>query len=280
MHAFVLGGSKNIGYYSALRLLKQGATVTFLLRSTSVFDNDEQILPFIKNGKAQLVRGDALNRDDVRNAWQAAFQAGGEKVDVVLFTIGGKPSFSMSRGFVLDPPDLCTRSLLNVLSTIPNSLCAPETQPRFVIVTSMGITSESHSAVPLALKPLYGAVLPAAHADKLGMECILARSAGLSWSSKDAPSKGILPEGWQSSPGLLGQGELKHLVIMRPALLTDGECRGDEVGKAGKAPYRSKKDGNMGSAYRVSRKDVAHFVVQEVLPRWSEWERSGVVLAY
>ncbi|TFK93207.1 hypothetical protein K466DRAFT_594553 [Polyporus arcularius HHB13444] len=280
MHAFVLGGSKNIGYFSALRLLQQGTTVTFLLRSTSVFDSDEHIQPFVRNGKAQLVHGDALNHDDVRNAWEAAIQAGGGKVDVVIFTIGGKPSFSMSRGFFLDPPDLCTRSLINVLSTLPDALRAPDTQPHFVIITSMGITAESHSSVPLALKPLYSSVLPAAHADKLCMERILAYLAGLSWSSKDTPRQEILPRGWQSTPGLLGEGELKHVVIMRPALLTDGECRGDEAGKPGKAPYRSKKDGNLSSGYRVSRKDVAHFVVQEVLPHWSEWEGFGVVLAY
>ncbi|KAI0694572.1 hypothetical protein C8T65DRAFT_584970 [Cerioporus squamosus] len=280
MHAFILGGSKNIGYYAALRLLKQGASATFLLRSPSMFDNDEQMQPFINDGKAQLVRGDALNKDDVRNAWQAATEAGGGKVDIVLFTIGGTPSFSITRGFVINPPDLCTRSLLNLLSTIPDSLRVPETQPRFVVVTSMGITSESHAALPLALKPFYGLLLVSPHTDKLGCERMLAHCAGLPWASKDEPSKEILPEGWRSTPALPREGELKHLVIIRPALLTDGECRGDEAGNTGKAPYRTKRNGDMGDGYRVSRKDTAHFVVHEVLPNWSEWEGSGVVLAY
>ncbi|RPD58980.1 hypothetical protein L226DRAFT_510763 [Lentinus tigrinus ALCF2SS1-7] len=280
MHAFILGGSKNIGYFAALRLLNQGATATFLLRSPSVFDNDEQMQPFIKDGKAHLVRGDALNQDDVRNAWQAATEAGGGKVDVVLFTVGGKPSFSITCGFQLNPPDLCTRSLFNLLSTIPDSLRAPETQPRFVVITSNGITSESHAAIPLALKPLYGVLLVAPHADKLGAERLLAHCGGFRWSSKDVPSTKILPEGWQSTPGLPGTGVLKHLVIIRPALLTDGECRGDEDEKSGKAPYRTKRDGDLKDSYRVSRKDVAHFVVREVLSNWSQWEGSGVVIGY
>ncbi|RPD56425.1 hypothetical protein L226DRAFT_468560 [Lentinus tigrinus ALCF2SS1-7] len=280
MHAFVLGGSKNIGYHAALRLLKQGTTVTFLLRSTSVFDNDEQMQPFVRDGKAQLMRGDALNLDDVRRAWEAAVEAGGGTVDIVLFTIGGQAGFSMSRGFVLNIPDLCTHALLNVLSTIPDSLRAPETQPHFVITTSMGITSESHATIPLALKPLYNGVLPAMHADKLCMERVLVFCGGLPWSSKDEPNKDILPDGWQSTQGLPSQGELKHVVVIRPALLTDGKCRGDETRKAGKAPYRTKKDGDLSSAWRISRQDVAHFIVQELLPNWSGWEGSGVVLAY
>ncbi len=203
-----------------------------------------------------------------------------DDINLTAANLGGNLNISISRGFYLDPPNLCTHSLLNLLSTIPGSLRAPETQPRFVIVTSMAATSESQGALPLILKPLYYAVLPATLADKLGMERVLSHCAGWSWSFKDEPSNDILPQGWQSTPGLPSQGELKHVVIVRPAVLTDGESRGDEAGTTGKAPYRTKKDMIMGSAYRVSRKDVAHFVVEEVLPNWSEWEGSGVVLAY
>ncbi|CDO70327.1 hypothetical protein BN946_scf184843.g16 [Trametes cinnabarina] len=66
MHAFVLGGSKNIGYYAALRLLEQGNTVTFLLRRTTVFDYDEQMQHYLKKGQATLVAGDGLNLADCR----------------------------------------------------------------------------------------------------------------------------------------------------------------------------------------------------------------------
>ena len=74
---------------------EQGATVTYLLRSTSVFDNDAEMQRYIKEGKAQLVRGDGLNIEDVRNGWQKSLEAGNGKVDAVIFTIG-MPIFSLS----------------------------------------------------------------------------------------------------------------------------------------------------------------------------------------
>jgi hypothetical protein len=36
-------------------------------------------------GNAKLVKGDTLNLDEVRNAWN---MAGGAEVDVLLFTLG------------------------------------------------------------------------------------------------------------------------------------------------------------------------------------------------
>ncbi|TFK93218.1 hypothetical protein K466DRAFT_479083 [Polyporus arcularius HHB13444] len=281
MHAFVLGASKNIGYHAALRLLKQGTTVTFLLRSTSIFDNDEEIQPFFKDGKAQLVRGDAFNRDDVRKGWEAAVQASAGKVGVVLSTIGSYSEFSApARWLELKHRPWFLPRPSRSLHALPGSLRAPETQPRFVVITAMAVTSESQAAVPLVLKPLYYVVLPAALADKLGVERILSHAAGWSWSSKDDPSNDILTQGWKSTPGLPRQGDLKHVVIVRPAVLTDGESRGDEAVKSGNEPYRTKKVVIMSSAYRVLRKDVAHFVVEKVLPNWSEWEGYGVVIAY
>ena len=68
--------------------IEQGATVTFLLRSTSVFDEDATIQGYIKQGRARLVHGDALKADTVTAAWDAALAAGNGTVDVVLFTLG------------------------------------------------------------------------------------------------------------------------------------------------------------------------------------------------
>ena len=86
-------------------------------------------------------------------------------------------------------------------------------------VTSMGVTPESHATIPLALKPLYNGLLPAIHADKLGMERLLSHCGGLPWLSKNEPNKEILPDGWQSAPGLPAQGDLKHVVVIRPCRL-------------------------------------------------------------
>ncbi|TFY58541.1 hypothetical protein EVG20_g8113 [Dentipellis fragilis] len=86
MNVYAIGASRHIGYYAAVQLLKKGATVTFLLRNLSVFDDDAEIQRYIKDGKARLLKGDALNREEVAAGWAAAAQAG--PIDVFLFTIG------------------------------------------------------------------------------------------------------------------------------------------------------------------------------------------------
>ncbi len=108
MNVFAIGASKNIGYFAGLRLLSthfsisfqcrvfanfsycsdQGATITYLLRSPNAFDNDAEMLHFIKEGKVNLVRGDGLDAESIRNGWAKALEVGNGKVDVVLFTLG------------------------------------------------------------------------------------------------------------------------------------------------------------------------------------------------
>ncbi|KAG2135772.1 hypothetical protein DEU56DRAFT_948630 [Suillus clintonianus] len=91
------GGSRNIGYYSAVRLLALSVTVTFLLRSPRVFNQDNVIQNYIKpaSSKAMLV-------------------------DFLIFTVGGTPQFSLTKGFTFTPSNLVTQSLLNVLETLPS----------------------------------------------------------------------------------------------------------------------------------------------------------------
>lgn len=60
--------------------------MTFLLRSPSTFDADEQIQKYVRSGKAHLVKGDALVKADVQCAWDEAQKHG--PVDLLLFTVG------------------------------------------------------------------------------------------------------------------------------------------------------------------------------------------------
>ncbi len=163
---------------------------------------------------------------------------------------------------------------------MPDELRAPDAQPRFVVITSMGITAASHKALPFALKPLYGSMLSGPHEDKLGAERLLAHVRGIPWTASDPIKKEVLADGWQNTPGLPKAGEIKQLVIIRPALLSDGDCKGDAGPKKGKGPYRTLKDGDFGDGYRVSRKDIAHFIVCDALPNWEKWEGSGITVAY
>lgn len=104
---FAVGGSRNIGYLSSVRLLGQifppfflavrgsltcwslghGATVVFLLRNPKAFDEDATMKPYLDSGKAILVRGDALNATDVANAWKKVAEVTG-RVDFVVFSVG------------------------------------------------------------------------------------------------------------------------------------------------------------------------------------------------
>jgi NAD(P)-dependent dehydrogenase (short-subunit alcohol dehydrogenase family) len=63
-----------------------GARVTFLLRNPSNFDQDQAIQKYVKSGSALLVKGDALNEEDVRRGWEAASSQ--QAVDFLIFTVG------------------------------------------------------------------------------------------------------------------------------------------------------------------------------------------------
>ncbi|KAG8886983.1 hypothetical protein FRB98_000707 [Tulasnella sp. 332] len=262
MKFFAVGASRNIGYHSALNLLQKGHQVVFLLRKTDVFDEDAVMKPFVDSGSAKLVKGDALVEGDVRMAWIEATSGG--PIDVVIFSVGGVPSFSITKlGFVLPVPNLCTTALLNTFSTMPRSTST--LQPRFTIVTSNGVTKDSHATLPYAMRPLY-AMIESPHADKIGMEKICHYSAG--WMSdwnEDGPSDEILAPGWEGK--LPAKGWLKHLVVVRPAFLTDGEVSGK---------YRVGEQ--LSGVYTVSRKDVAHFMTGDLLENWDKYDGKAIVV--
>jgi len=249
-------------------ILASGSTVNFMLRKESVFDNDEKMQPYIKSGKARLVSGDALQQPTVQRAWDFASEVG--KVDLVLFTVGGAPNFSLTRGLYLDPADICTRSMLNLLSVLPRE---PSAQPKLVLISSNGLTKKSHQDLPILLKPFYSTALAGPHADKIGMERAVAEAAGWEWTDEE-PGVKILPEGWKQN---IAKPNLEHVVIIRPVLLTDGKCVADEKDKK-KKPYKVAEDDQPG--YIVSRRDVAHFIVEDLLKEWSTWEGKKIGIAY
>ncbi|KAF9458771.1 hypothetical protein BDZ94DRAFT_1200535, partial [Collybia nuda] len=276
----VIGGSRNIGYVATLKFLSLGANATFLLRSPSVFDQDVHIQGYVKSGKVRLVKGDALNETDVQRAWNEASAVG--TVDVLLFTVGGEPKFHPTKGFVISPVNLVTQCLLNALCTMPRT----SPQPRIIAITSVGLTRTSHAALPLALKALYSFFLASPHKDKIGVERIMAHCAGWEWDTREDgnPGEAIMgPGDWKTRTGLPEAGTLKRVLVIRPAMFTDGESVGDkgaQEGKKGKGkePYRV-SEAEIGG-YTISRKDVAHFVVDAVTNRWDEFEGRRINICY
>ncbi|KAF7361643.1 NAD(P)-bd-dom domain-containing protein [Mycena venus] len=268
-----VGGSRNIGYFAAVRLLEQGSTVTFLLRSPSAFDGDATIQKYVMSGHARLVKGDAGSEADTQRAWD---QAG--IVDAVIFTVGTYPSFSITKGLVQTPPDLCTQCILNVLCTMPTYANAP--QPKLVVLSSIGLGPAAHKALPTLLKPLYGVALAVAHRDKIGMERAIGHCAGWSWDPKtdgEVPSD-FLANGWTERKGLPPRGTLRHALIIRAGLLTDGDCVADKVAGTGKKSYRVSEQ-ELGG-YTISRKDAAHLIVDALTRRWNEFDNRRVNTTY
>ena len=73
----------------------KGAIVTFLLRSPAIFDHDASMQPYIQQGTARLVQGDALKKEDVQRGWEEAAKpevrdadADSRGVDAVLLMLG------------------------------------------------------------------------------------------------------------------------------------------------------------------------------------------------
>jgi len=278
LNILAIGGSRNIGYFSAVRFLASGSTVTFLLRSPSVFDKDEVIQGYVRSGSAHLLKGDALVRSDVQHAWDEAAKRG--NVDLLLFTVGGAPSFHLLKGFVISPANLVTQSLLNALCTMPRT----SPQPRIITLSVMGATRTSHAALPLPVKLLYKSIT-VPHKDKIGSERIISHCAGWTWDTKNdgEPDESIMGPDWLNREGLPAAGSLNQVLVIRPALLTDGECVAEKDNAGG-------KEGKSKEAYRVSeadlrgwtisRKDVAHFVVDAVLHRWDQFKNKRVSIVY
>ncbi|CAG7847257.1 SubName: Full=Uncharacterized protein {ECO:0000313/EMBL:CCA69402.1} [Serendipita indica DSM 11827] len=263
MKLFALGASKNIGYFTTRHYLAAGHTVIFLLRSTTVFDDDETMKPYIQSNKAILVKGDGLVKSDVTNAWNKANEGG--PVDLILSTIGAPIKFQFPRGFVITPPDLTTRCMFNLLQVVAES--RPSPFPRMIAISSTGITKASHDALPVTMRLMYNVLLPAPHADKLGLERLLQYAMGRRWEENAEPEDSILPKGWEDS--LPPAGFMPDIVVVRPAFLTDGEAKHE---------YKVSPDEY--ASYVISRKDVAHFIGERLLTEWSTWSGKIVNLGY
>lgn len=116
---------------------------------------------------------------------------------------------------------------------------------------------------------MYTVLLSSPHADKEGLEYIMARSArGIPTPAASAyPPERILSAADRDGAP---QDVLPEVIIVRPALLTDGEVRGKDKTRAA----------NQLSTYTVSRKEIARFIVDECAPGHDDWVNQGVVVGY
>lgn len=111
------------------------------------------------------------------------------------------------------------------------------------------------------------------------MERIASHLADWTWNTEEAaePSVDILGKGWEVRASLPARGTYKNLIVVRPALLADGECLADKS-VDGKPAYRVSTE-ELGG-YTISRKDTGHFVAGLCSDEWSKWEGKVVNVGY
>jgi len=126
------------------------------------------------------------------------------------------------------------------------------------------------------IKPVYGFALEKPHKDKIGAEIITSYLAGMPWdySQDPEPSLSVMgSETWRTDEGMPKEGEWKdQVVVIRPALLTDGEFTGK---------YRTSYDESLGG-YTISRKDVADLIYETTSKeeKWQEAKNQRIVVVY
>ncbi|KAL7423088.1 hypothetical protein Q5752_002387 [Cryptotrichosporon argae] len=235
MRAVVLGASRGVGHAALVLLLARGWDATVLLRSAFPADAHAALEPYMR--QLTVVVGDATEVGDVRRLFA-------REVDVVVSSIGGTGTFTLTRGAVLSDPSVCARAALALVCALAELAVAP----RVVAVSSMGI-GDSHGTMPLAMRIFYPLAIKRPHDDKLGLEHVLSTSS-ISLPPSPAPPPHIL------SPAQLGRvprARLPGVTIVRPAFFVDGAPRGPERTRVGEQL----------SAYTVARGDVARFIVDE-----------------
>jgi len=272
-----IGASRNIGYFTALYLLAEGHKVTLLIRRKTTFDEDEKMQEYLKSGQAKLFIGDALLVEDVKKVWSLAAENG--PVDYVITSVGAKPSVTL-KGIVMDNPTVVASCTHALLSAWPHSQTEGIEHTKLISITSTGLTKKAHKSLPWPLKCFHNIVLPVPHRDKRVTEHYLAYCAAIYQSYECTPEEitslektGNFPPNWQEG---LKKGDWLNAVIVRPSLLTDGKSLCETEGA--KAVRAGPED--LPSAWTISRKDVAWFIVNQVTKDWDAWKGKAVTVSY
>ena len=211
--------------------------------------------------------------------------------------VGATPdmgSYKITKGFTINPPNITTKSILNVLCTMPES--AP--RPKVIAITSIGVTKDS--PIPLVYKPLYGYLLRAPHADKLGLERVLAHASGRKWNDKEPREDLTTVDGvkWQERTSLPASGSIEVLVIRAPLLVglkqkntppsdatpaagtsqPASEENEPEVKKEEEFKYRFGGP-ELSGTYTIAREEIGHFIAENAMKNWDEFKGKAITVS-
>ncbi|KAG9082256.1 hypothetical protein FS749_006992 [Ceratobasidium sp. UAMH 11750] len=88
----------------------------------------------------------------------------------------------------------------------------------------------------------------------------------------------LFPDEPTSTLGSGGWLDAKRTLVVRPAALMRRRCRGDKAEQGSAVPYRIQEEGTGG--WTISKRDVAHFIVERALGEWTTWAGRRVRIAY
>ena len=187
INVLIFGGTRETGLEVARLLCQRGDTVTGLVRAASDATD-------LEAAGASIVRGDALNRDEV----DAAFASG--KYDAVVNSLGGSPGQTPR-------PDL--DGTINVV----DAAVAANTR-RQLMITAIG-AGDSRSAVAPKVLEVLGPVLELKtraedYLQASGLDYTILRPGGM--TSDPASGTGILTDD-HNRMGVINRADLAALVL-------------------------------------------------------------------
>ena len=203
-------------------------------------------------------------------------------------------SFKVTKGFVINPPNITTKAMLNVLCTMPEST----PRPKVIAISSIGVTKDCPA--PLVYKPLYGYLLRGPHADKQGLERVLAHVSGRKWEDKE-PRDDITTVDevkWQDRESLPASGSLEVLVIRPPVFVESKQksvpppatsaasTSSSPPAENESAPKKEEDqvkyrvgDPQLSGTYTISREEVGHFIAENAVKNWDQYKGKAVTVS-
>lgn len=137
--------------------------------------------------------------------------------------------------------------------------------------------------MPFLLGIFYKLLIHQPHKDKIGTERVVSHISGWEWNDAEVtePGEDIMGPDWKNKEGLPASGSFQGFLVVRPLLLTNGDCRADkeEYKREGaNAPYRVSEEEIY--SWTVSRKDVGHFISEAILTKWDNYKNKVVNVGY
>ncbi|PYH94521.1 hypothetical protein BO71DRAFT_353148 [Aspergillus ellipticus CBS 707.79] len=211
--------------------LKAGYHCTALARTPSKLEDmlrDHEVPEHIMARHLTIIKGNIM---DVAAVQQTLF-LDGRPVGLVFSGIGGKMQLGLKP--TLDNPTICQDGTRTILTAA--RACQPP--PRFVTLSTTGITQEEKRDLPVLMMPMYHWMLKVPHADKKVMEELI-------FAEMRKPVQ---------------ERAIQDFMMIRPSLLTDGT--GDGLHK-----IRTGTEAQPAVGYVIARYDVGRWLFGNVVEK-------------